>query len=182
MKYCVLFGENFEEIEAVTQIDILRRAGIKLDIFGVGTLELKGKNDIVLKTEKVFNKKADIKTEEYEGIILPGGPGVMVLAENKEVVSVVEDFYNKGKLVFAVCAAPLVLHKAGVLRDKRFTCYPSTVKEITTGKYVNEKVVVDGKVITSQGVGTSIDAALKLVEIIISKESSEKISKGIVYK
>lgn len=181
MKYCVLFGTDFEEIEAVTQIDILRRAGIEIDIYGVGNLELKGKMGIIIRAEKLFEKESDIDVEKYSGIILPGGPGVVTLSKNNEVLKLTKKFFDAGKLVFAVCAAPLVLDRAGILEGKKFTCYPSTAKEIKSGNHIDKAVVVDGNIVTSQGVGTSIDAALKLVEIIVSKEMSEKIAKGIVY-
>lgn len=182
MKYCILFGNDFEEIETVTQIDILRRGAVEVDIYGVGSIELKGKTGIVLKAEHIFTKFGDIDVKKYDGIILPGGPGVAVLAKNKEVLDTVREFHKEGKLIFAVCAAPLVLDNAEILVDKKFTCYPSTAKEIKSGRYVNESVVTDKNIITSQGVGTSIEAALKLLEIIVSKDASDRIAKGIVYR
>ncbi len=115
---------------------------------------------------------SDIGPSEYAGLLLPGGPGVKAQTGNEELLHTIRAFVTAKNLVFAICAAPLLLDRAGVLRGRKFTCYPGTAGEIRSGTRLDEKVVVDGKIVTSQGVGTSLDAAIRLVEIIVSKSEA----------
>lgn len=178
-KYAIFLGENFEDVEAVTQIDIFRRAGIELDIYGVGGKSIVSRSGIVYTAELEFKSSHDLSVNEYAGILLPGGPGTQALVKNAELLEVIRAFAAVGKLIFAICAAPLLLDRAGVLDGKRYTCFPGT--QISNGKHVEERVVVDGNFITSRGLGTSLDAALKLVEVIISREKSDEIKRQVVY-
>lgn len=179
MRYCIFLGHNFEDVEAVTVIDLLRRAKVNLDIYGVGNELIMSRSSVIYKTEHVFKRELDVNVKEYDGILLPGGPGTDELVKNDQLIGVIWKFHEMRKLVFAICAAPRLLDKAGVLHGKKYTCFPGT--EIKTGTHVDEKVVVDGNVITSQGVGTSLDAALKLVEIIVSKEEAENQAKKVLF-
>jgi protein deglycase len=179
MKYCIFLGNNFEDVEAVTQIDILARAGVKVDIYGVGSDTIKSRSNIVYKTDRVFIKAADVSISEYDGILLPGGPGVKELINNEALIQVIRDFHGAKKLVFAICAAPRLLDRAGILKGRKYTGYPG--EEIHDGTRVDERVVIDGNIITSQGVGTSLDAALKLVEIIVSNEEANKQAGKVLY-
>ncbi len=170
MKYCFIIGENFEETEAVTAIDLLRRAMVELHIYGVGNDLITGRSGLTLKTDRIFNRPGDIDADEYDGILIPGGPGASKLASNESILKVVRNFNDRKKLIYAICAAPMILDRAGILKDKNYTCFPGT--EISSGNRLDERVVIDGNIITSQGVGTSLDAAVKLVEIIVSPEES----------
>ncbi len=177
--YCILLGNNFEDIEALAVIDILRRAKIPLEIYGVDSDKIKSRSNIIYFTEMVFNSEKDIDVSKFDGLLLPGGPGVNELANNIEVIKLIKKFYSDGKLIFAICAAPMLLDIAGILEGKKYTCYPGTV--INNGTYVDRDVVIDEKIITSKGVGTAIPAALTLVSIINSKEEAIELSKKIVY-
>jgi len=181
-RYCIILGKNFEEVEAITLIDLLRRAGVIVDIYGIGSNNITGSHNITIAAEKIFSGKKDIDIDEYSGILLPGGPGTRDLINNLDLLLLIKEFNIKKKLIFAICAAPLILDKCGVLNGKKFTCYPGAVNEIKTGKYVNEKVVVDGNIVTSQGVGTALESALKLIEIIVSKNEAVIQSEKVVYK
>jgi 4-methyl-5(b-hydroxyethyl)-thiazole monophosphate biosynthesis len=181
MKYCIILGNNFEDVEAVTQIDILRRAGVNLDIYGVGSDTMRSRSNVIYKTEKVFTGEDSIDINQYEGILLPGGPGTSELAKNEALVRTVREFFDAGKLVFAICAAPVILEKAGILKDKNFTCFPGSASEIHSGRRLDERVVEDGNIITSQGLGTSLDAAIRLVERIVSKEEAAKQEQKVLY-
>ncbi len=178
--YCTILGNNFEDVEALAIIDILRRAKIPVEIFGAGSDKIKSRSNIIYFTERIFQNEKDIDVSKYNGILLPGGPGVNELANNNELIKVIKNFNKEDKLIFAICAAPMLLDIAGVLEGKKYTCYPGTI--VNSGIYVDKKVVIDGKIITSKGVGTSIDAALKLVEIINSKKEAIELAKKIIYE
>jgi 4-methyl-5(b-hydroxyethyl)-thiazole monophosphate biosynthesis len=180
MSYCTFLGDRFEDIEALTYIDLLRRAGVSLDIYGVGQELIASRSKVVYKTEKVFRNESDVAVDRYDGILLPGGPGVDELVKNKALVSLVKKFFDAGKLVFAICAAPGILAAAGILAGKRYTCYPGT--PIASGTLVDEDIVIDGTVVTSRGVGTALAAAVKLVEIIVSKEEAARQAEKVLFR
>ena len=116
-------------------------------------------------------------------IVLPGGmPGTKHLDEHAGVRRVVKDFFEDGKKIGAICAAPTVLSNLGILKGKRVTCYPAMEKEIQGAALTGAPVTVDGNIITSQGVGTAIDFALKLIEVLSGKEKAEEIAESIVYE
>ncbi|HNZ27732.1 MAG TPA: DJ-1/PfpI family protein [Spirochaetota bacterium] len=109
-------------------------------------------------------------------------PGVKNLSEKKELLSLIKDFDNKKKYIGAICAAPFVLERAGIIKGRKVTSYPGWKEKLPSASYSEDAVVVDGNIITSRGVGTAIDMALKIVEIIKGVESKEKLKKEIVYQ
>lgn len=171
MKYCVILGNNFEDVEAIALIDLLRRAKVTLDLYGVGNDVITSRSNVKYQTERVFQNEADIDVAAYDGILLPGGPGVDALVKNAALVRVIAAFGAAKKLLFAICAGPLLLDEAGLLAGKRYACFPGVA--VKSGTLVNQAVVVDGNIVTSQGVGTALEAALKLVEIIVSREEAD---------
>ncbi|WP_042205329.1 DJ-1/PfpI family protein [Paenibacillus durus] len=171
-KYCAFLGHNFDDIEAITIINILRRSDIVLDVYGIDEELIKSFTGVQYKVDQVFKKCSDIDVSEYKGLLLPGGPGVERLLQNNEIIDLVHQFNSENKLVFAICGAPIILDRAGVLENRNYTCLPAVSSLIKSGSRVDDKVVVDGNVITSKALGTSMDAALKLVEIIKSKEKA----------
>jgi len=181
MRVALILGKNFEEIEAITPIDILRRAQIEVVTYGVGTKEVTGSHQITVQADELFEKTEDIDIEDFDGLLLPGGPGVQELVKNEALLELIRRFVKAEKWVYAVCAAPLLLERAGVLKNKNFTCYPGTVSSITSGHHKNEPVVVDGKIVTSQGVGTSLLASLKLVELWVSDEEARQLAERVVF-
>jgi len=179
-KALVPLAEGFEEIEATSIIDILRRGGVE-----VNTAYLPGEfaTDLVLGANGI-TIQADIPldsvvVDEYDIIVLPGGwGGTNRLAENELAQKLLKEFASKGKWVSAICAAPYALHKAGVL-SKRYTCYPSVEEQIRPEDRVDdEKVVIDGKVITSQGPGTAICFALEIVRQLVGEDSYKAVREG----
>ena len=107
MKYAFIMGENFEETEAVTAIDLLRRAGVEIDIYGIGSSSVKGRSGLTIITDRIFNNEADLDISEYGGILIPGGPGASRLAVNKSLLNIVRGFNSANKLIYAICAAPM---------------------------------------------------------------------------
>ena len=174
----VILAEGNEEVEAMTQVDLLRRADILVTVAGLSGTEVKGSHDIVV--------TADIALEQFSGdfdaVILPGGmPGTVYLYKSGTVLSIVREAYNKGLLCAAICAAPLVLNTAGILKGKKFTCYPGIEEKIDYGTFCEDKVVCDGNIITSRGVGTAIPFALAIVEYLLGKEKSDELAAQIVF-
>ena len=175
----VPLAEGFEEIEGVTIIDILRRGGVEVQsayLPGEFATDLvAGANGVTVQADVPLST---VVVDEYDIIVLPGGwGGTNRLAEDPTAQRVIKEFAAEGKWVAAMCAAPYALHVAGVL-SRRYTCYPSVEEQIRPEDRVDEKVVVDGKVITSQGPGTAICFALEIVRQLVGEESYETVRSG----
>jgi 4-methyl-5(b-hydroxyethyl)-thiazole monophosphate biosynthesis len=177
MKIFIPLSDGFEELEVIAVIDILRRAGITIDLVGVPMTSIIGRNGIRLATDKRLN---EIKIEEYDGIVLSGGgKNVENLMRSSIIIQAIQKLNSRGKLVAAICAAPKLLAKAGVLEKKRATIYPGLEKELPYPR--DGRVIVDGNIITSQGPGTALEFALKIVEILLGQDKTEKLKKEIVF-
>ena len=181
MKMKMLIAEGFEEIEAITLIDILRRVNYDLETVSINrNREIQGAHKIKIITDNVFD---EVNFEDTDAIILPGGvPGVPNLASEDKVLDLIKKFYNEKKYIIAICAAPFVLERANILSNKNVTCYPTWEDKITSAKIKKANVVIDGKIITAKGIGAAIDLGLKLVEIFSSKNDSKILKNKIVYK
>ena len=180
-KVSVILADGFEEIEGLTAVDLLRRAKIYVDTVSItGDYTVHGAHGINVQTEDLFE---EVNFVESDMIVLPGGmPGTKNLDAHEGVRRVVKDFVQEGKKIGAICAAPTVLSNLGILKGKRVTCYPAMEKEIQGAALTGAPVTVDGNIITSQGVGTAIDFALKLIEVLSGKEKAEEIAESIVYE
>lgn len=180
-KVFVLLADGFEEIEAITPIDVLRRAGIDVKVVGVPGRTVTGSHGIAV--------QADITLDECDGnadaVILPGGmPGSRNLKDSPKVANLVKRMHQDRKVVGAICAAPaLALGPAGVLEGRQATCYPGFEKEFpATVKFKADRVVVDGNVITSRGPGTAMEFALELVEILVDKGKAATLREALLAK
>lgn len=176
----VLLADGFEEIEAITSIDILRRAGLGVILAGVGKVTIKGSRDIVVKTDKEIDSYRGLP----DAVVLPGGmPGVQNLAASKRANDLIKKAYKRGKIIAAICAAPsYVLAPTNILDGKRVTCYPGCENLLKNrAKFVDKRVVVDGNIITSRGPGTAFDFALALVEKLRGKSIKETVRKRTLY-
>lgn len=178
MKAVVLLATGFEEIESVTPIDTLRRAGVEVITVGIGSNKIRGAQDIEIvcdRTLEDFNEKIDC-------IVIPGGmPGAKNIAESKAALDLITKTYNNGGFIGAICAAPgVVLGKTDILNNKNFTCYPSFEKYVPLGKFSEERVVVDGKIITSRGPGTSLEFSLALVKEVVSDTVCQSLKEGML--
>jgi 4-methyl-5(b-hydroxyethyl)-thiazole monophosphate biosynthesis len=157
-KILVTISNGFEEIEAVSIIDICRRAGIEVVTAGVEDRVLIGAHSIKIEMDKRVD---EVNSSDFDMIVLPGGlPNAFTLADDNDVQRLLKEFEEKNKKIGAICAAPYALHKAGVL-NQNYTCYPSFEKKIKDDGYQDDKnVVTDNNVITSRGPATAIDFAL----------------------
>lgn len=181
MKKTVLvpLADGFEEIEAVTPIDILRRAELDVIVAGVGKKEVTGSRGL-----KVF---ADTTIEEFHGlpdaVVLPGGAqGASNLKRSPAVADLLARMKGEGRLIAAICASPaVVLAGSGVLEGKKATCYPGYEKNFGPGTtFSDARVVVDGRVITSRGPGTAMEFALDLVRALVDDATAERLRAALV--
>ena len=172
----IVLPQGFEEVEAVTPIDVLRRAGVTVTIASLDErLEVMGKNGIPVLADAPLNLSS---SRRYDMVILPGGPGVKHLRADKRIVELVRSQAERGGWVAAICAAPTVLHDAGLLKGKRYTAHTSVEAEL--GHVITtERVVVDAPLITSRGAGTALDFGLELVARLVSEEASKSVREAI---
>ncbi|RMD52019.1 MAG: DJ-1/PfpI family protein [Nitrospirae bacterium] len=175
----ILLAEGFEELEAVTIIDVLRRAEIDVTVAGLKEGAVKSARGIRIIPDTTLD---EVKDKDFDMVVLPGGqPGTDNLAADERVKELIRKMYSKGKYTAAICAAPYVLSEAGVLKEKAATSYPTFQEKLKAKEVVpSEKVVIDGNVVTSQGPGTALNFALKLVELFKGKEKAQEISKAML--
>jgi 4-methyl-5(b-hydroxyethyl)-thiazole monophosphate biosynthesis len=174
-----LLAPGFEEIEAITIIDLLRRAEIEVTMAGLDKNFITGSHAISVKADRFYQ---DIDATKYDCIFLPGGqPGTNNLKKDSLVIRWVKEFFSSGRLVTAICAAPTVLLEAGILDGKHVTSYPSEKEKFTQSTYLEEPVVEDGTIITSRGVGTAIPFALHLVARLKDQPTADTLSEQILH-
>lgn len=176
MKVLVLFAEGFEEIEGITQVDFLRRAGVETSTVSITDSNLvKGNFGMTIQTENILK---EIDEREYDMVVLPGGvKGMENLKVNDKVIDILKSFYKENKWIAAICASPTILGTIGLLQGKKAVCYPGFENGLDGATIVSDDVVVDGKIITSKGPGTSFQFALKLIEVLCGKEISDDIGR-----
>ena len=169
----VLLADGFEEGEALFTVDILRRTGVECDMVSIAGDMVTGSHGIPVMADRLFDKT---EFGGYDMVILPGGmPGAKNLSEDERVLAVVRDFMNAKKFVAAICAAPIVLHAAGVSNGRRITCYPKPEYKNLFEKYADDElVVVDGNLITSRGPATVMPFAYTLAELLGAETASVK--------
>jgi 4-methyl-5(b-hydroxyethyl)-thiazole monophosphate biosynthesis len=172
----VLLAEGFEEVEAVTPIDVLRRAGAEVTLAALPEgIHVTGRNGLTLHADTGLSH---VETREFDAVFLPGGPGVKHLRADPRVRSLVQRHAAAGKWIAAICAAPTVLHDAGLLQGRRYTAHFSVANELPA-ILANERVVTDGHLLTSRGAGTALDFGLLLVEKLFSAEKAADIARSI---
>jgi protein deglycase len=174
----ILLADGFEEIEAITPIDLLRRAEIDVRITGLNTEVVKGSHAIAVKTDGIFSVPAFLP----DAIILPGGPGHIHLLNSDIVIDFIKKMFSNQKLCSAICAAPIVLAKAGILKGKTATCFPGYEDKLNGGAFANQTVVTDGTVITSRGAGTAVPFSLEIIRYLTDTRTAEKVARAIVYR
>ncbi len=177
MKVIVPLAEGFEEIEAITIIDVLRRAEVDLTTASLKKNPVTGSHQIAVKADTLIK---ELDMVDFNCIILPGGmPGSENLKKDDTVLSYIKHIYSKGGYVAALCAAPIVLGKAGVLYGKKVTCYPGFETELVDVHYLEEPVVVDGSVVTGRGAGCAIPFALEMVDLLKGNDVMERIKNAM---
>ncbi|MCR5255038.1 MAG: DJ-1/PfpI family protein [Acetatifactor sp.] len=180
-KVAVFLAEGFEEIEALTVSDILRRAKVPVENVSISAAtSVTGSHGIKVEADKTFD---EVDFDELDMIVLPGGmPGSLNLEAFEPLMKKVDEFYEKGKYVAAICAAPQILGHKGILEGKRACCSAGFEGELKGAEVTYERVEKSGNLITSRGMGTAIDFALCIAEIYVGSEASAALSKKIAYK
>ena len=180
-KVLVFLVNGFEEIEAMAPIDLLRRAGIIVDTVSINEdNQVTSSRKITVLTDKIIN---EINFENYEMIVLPGGPGTENYMKSEKLLEKLKEFSINRKLG-AICAAPTILSALGILNGKQAICFPACEPDLIKDGaiIVNQDVVKDNNIITSRGAGTAIDFSLALIEELLGKNKSHEIRKEILYK
>lgn len=173
-----ILPEGFEEVEAVTPIDFLRRAGVEVTIAALHeSLTVTGRNGLKLLADSTLHRVGE---QEFDCIFLPGGPGVKHLRADARVLDRVKAQANAGRWLAAICAAPTVLHDAGLLADRQFTAHDS-VRDELPGMQIGSPVVVDGRLITSRGAGTAAHFALELVRVLVSSAARDEVARSVCW-
>jgi 4-methyl-5(b-hydroxyethyl)-thiazole monophosphate biosynthesis len=176
MKILVPLAEGFEEIEAVTIIDTLRRGGIDTVTASLLAPVVTGAHKISVTADTALQED-----EEYAGIVLPGGmPGSSNLKKDPRIIRLIRKIYEAGGIAAAICAAPIALEEAGILQGKKYTCYPGYEDEIKTGKFTPEPVIADGRIITGRGAACAIPFSLKIIEILKGKETADRLKEQMM--
>lgn len=176
----VFMANGLEEIEALTVVDLLRRAGITVSTVSItGDKLIHGAHGIDIMADELFE---DTNTETADMLVLPGGmPGTAHLQEHQGLEKLLTVFNEEKKYIAAICAAPGILGKLGFLKDRRAASYPSEEGKLLGAQVVQEPVVISDHIITSRGVGTAIDFGLTIISELISKEKADEISASIIY-
>ncbi|MCD7730765.1 MAG: DJ-1/PfpI family protein [Oscillospiraceae bacterium] len=172
-------ADGFEEIEAVTVIDILRRAGREVVSVGIGGKNVRGAHGITVNAD--IDDSAAVLDEKLEMVFLPGGmPGTINLEKSEFVQKALDYCAANDRYIAAICAAPSVLGHKGILEGKKASCYPGFEKELRGANVSFDAVSVDGKIITSRGPATAVAMGLELAEIFTSREDASKLGEGMI--
>lgn len=176
----IFLADGFEEIEGLTSVDLLRRAGVEVKTVSIMDRRIiTGARGIPVIADMMF----DDMNEEADLLMLPGGmPGTNYLREHEGLAALLKEYDQKEKTIAAICAAPSVFAGLGFLKGRRATSYPGCLEGYVVGQIVTESVVQDGHIITSRGVGTAIDLALALIELLDSREKADEIAASVVYE
>jgi len=177
---CVFFGTGYEEIEALTVVDILRRGGLPVKMVSItDDREVTGSHGITVKMDCVLN---GLNFDHVEMIVLPGGmPGTKNLEACDKLMEQVDAFDKAGRPLSAICAAPSILGHRGILKGRRACCYPSFEKDLEGAEVVMEPSVVSGHITTGRGMGTAIPFALSILTRYQGREAADKIAESVVY-
>ncbi|MBN2619126.1 MAG: DJ-1/PfpI family protein [Spirochaetales bacterium] len=179
-KVGIILANGFEEIEAVTPIDVLRRAGLEVVTLGLNGKTIRGGHNIIIECDYEFNDY----TGSLDALVLPGGmPGAENLSNSSGVLDLINRLHKEGKYICALCASPgVVLGKTALLKNRNFTCYPGFEGRVEGGHFLEDRVVVHGNIITSRGPGTALEFSLAIVSELISSEVSNKLCNGMIVK
>jgi 4-methyl-5(b-hydroxyethyl)-thiazole monophosphate biosynthesis len=178
----LILAEGFEEIEAVTALDVLWRAGVQVTLAGLAAATVKGAHDLAVTADTTLDR---VRSATYDAVILPGGmPGSKNLGASSTVRDIAVRHAAAGKIVAAICAAPaFTLGKFGLLDGRKATCYPGCEQEFPASVvFTPDKVVTDGNVVTSRGPGTALAFAFELVRLLVDAATAEKLAAAMQAK
>ena len=177
----IFFAAGYEEIEALTVVDLCRRAGLNIDMVATDNEPcVTGSHGICVQMDKGIK---DVNFEDVDCIILPGGmPGTKNLEANVSLMEQVDAFAAQGKTIAAICAAPSIFGHRGILKGKQACCYPAFESHLEGAEVNRNSVNICGNVITSRGMGTAIDFALAIISVFAGQDKADELAEGIVYR
>ncbi len=175
----IFLAPGFEEIEALTVVDVLRRVKIEIDMISIDAISVTGSHGITITADRLIE---DVDEDQYDILILPGGmPGTKNLEKNAQLQDMVSHFYHEKKWIAAICAAPTILGHAGYLEGRMTCVYPGYEEELLGATIMQDAVVKDGNIITGRGMGCSIPFALAIVAELAGEETANAVKEKILY-
>ena len=175
----MFLANGCEDVETITVIDYLRRANVEVDSVSCeDDLDITTRSNIIFKADKMLN---EINPNDYSGLYIPGGTkGAESLRDNDQVIEIIRDFNKDNKIIAAICAGPIALDRAGVLKDKKVTSFPSIRDQLADiGEYIDDQLVVtDGNITTSRGAAVTNYLAMRLIEILKGREVLDEVNFG----
>ena len=174
----MLLTDGFEDIEALETLDILRRAGLSVQTVGIAAKTVTSSHKVTVMCDIGFE---DTDFSDMRMLILPGGPGHTAFSGSKKVCALIKTAFDRGIYIAAICASPSVIGKLGLLKGRRFTCFPGFEEFITGGIYSPEKVVTDGKFITARGAGAASDFGFEIVKLLKGVQTAQELKKQMQY-
>lgn len=176
----VFLADGFEEVEALTPVDMMRRAGLKVVTVGVGRQIIRGSHGIFVTTD--IDDKDLVLNDSIDMIFLPGGmPGTLNLEKSDYVQKSIDYCVNNDKYIAAICAAPSILGHRGLLNGKNAVCYPGFEDELKGASVLKDAVCIDEKIITSRGAGTAMKLSFEIVKLLVSEEKANELKASIIY-
>ena len=174
----MFLAQGFEEIEALCPLDLMRRAGLPVTTVGIGGTEITGAHGITVRSDIADKDFSDGKPDM---VFLPGGmPGTLNLAKSPVVTAVIHAALNSDAYIAAICAAPSILGDMGLLEGKEAICYPGFEDRLTGARISDQRVVLDGKILTAAGMGVALDMGLAIVEILCGKEKAKELRHAVI--
>jgi hypothetical protein len=177
MKLLLVVTDGFEDIEAIGTLAILRRAGLDVTFAAIDSTVATGRYGVV-SSDMVNLKNVDI--QEYDGLIIPGGPEYQAEEKNPQFLNMVLDFHRRKKLIAAICAGPTILGHLGLLKGREYTCFTS-MNEDFGGTYIDTYAVRDGNIITGRSAASTIDFAFLIINALLGPEFEKKVKNSIYY-
>lgn len=172
-----LLADGFEEIETITPVDLLRRAGAEVVMAALGEgMHVTGRSGIVIHADALL---ANLEIDSFDLLFIPGGPAVKCLRADGRPAALARHFLTAGKTVAAICAGPLVLHDAGLLEGRRYTAHDSTYGELTRAEPA-QSVIEDGQIITSRGAGTALPFGLSLIARLHDEATAAQVAAAVM--
>ncbi len=180
-RLAIFFAEGYEEIEALTVVDVCRRCNLEIDMVSVTEeRSVKGSHNITVQMDKTFSQ---MNFDEYDMLILPGGGlGTKNLEAHDGLMAQVDAFYRGGKYVAAICAAPSILGHRGILKGRRACCYPGFESQLEGADVTEGPVEISDKVVTARGMGTAVDFALAIAGIFCGSDKAAQMAETICYR
>jgi len=174
----MLMVDGFEDIETLEPLDIMRRAGISVKTVGVYSKKVTSSHDVTIDTDILID---DVKTEDMEMLVLPGGPGHTNLDASDKAHKLISYAYENNIYLGAICASPSIIGKLGILDGRNYTCFPGFEQFCYGGFFSKEKAVLDGKILTAKGAGAAADFGFLMVDILKGKEVADRLKKEMQY-